>query len=75
MMEIAWVIGILAAFILGAYIRAPFPIVKKKQLPEPVPTEEELTALKEKEEAEKEEAEHLQSILGYTHDIARGKKA
>jgi uncharacterized protein YlxW (UPF0749 family) len=74
-MEIAWIIGILAAFVIGAYIRQPFVLVKKnteqpqaKETPEEAePSEEEKKRLK-KEKNRIGQLENMLSYIGRSQD-------
>jgi|GEM_PF-3322757 len=74
-MEIAFVIGILAAFLLGAYVRKPFPLWKKGeavQTAEEKEDDEEKDAEKKRKNDEKR-TENFNILMGYSVDTAKGK--
>jgi len=67
-MEIAFIFGILAAFALGAYIRKPFPFVRKEIIKNEEPREDEEAAKRQEDEIKE-----LNAFMNYTPEKARGK--
>jgi hypothetical protein len=71
-MEIVWIIGILAAFVLGAHIRQPFAAAKRADYPPPpaAPDEKDGAGQKKREE---ERIRQLNNILNYTGKEQNGE--
>jgi hypothetical protein len=65
-MEIAFIIGILAAFILGAYIRQPFNAVKRADFPPPPAAPYESGRDTDQKKREEDRIQQLNNMLNYT---------
>lgn len=61
MENIIFAAAMIAAFILGAYIRKPFAVIKRKEAPKP-----QEAVVVEEEKHEKEVMEDIQKLLRYT---------
>jgi hypothetical protein len=71
-MDIICIIAILAAFLLGAYIRQPFSIIKRPD-PPASPAEIKKPESKDEEEKQKQEEDRLKQLQNMLNYIGKGQ--
>jgi hypothetical protein len=71
--NVVWIIGILIAFVLGAYVRAPFSFKKEAQqvIPPPAAPPELTPEEKESIRRENEREEQLRNMLAFNGKVQK----
>ena len=65
-METVWIFGILGAFVLGAYIRQPFALIKRAEVPPPPAAPIEESSETDKKKREDDRIQQLNNMLRFT---------